>query len=148
MLKRLRPLRKREENPEILSNLMRKMLARYLNIRQAKRAQRLAFWVRRPPGGVGVFHAKGWKVCLPWVSKRGIQDVPGILLGCPGPLGLLKKFVQKKFVRLFRSLHQCANWVHCKRRGSEKSTFLAVFRGGGGDLLRCACSPVIPVESL
>ena len=49
--------------------------------------------------GVGVFHAKGrWpksscspsKVCLPWVSKRGIWDVLGILPGCPGPLGVFK----------------------------------------------------------
>ena len=78
-----------------------------------KRAQRLSFWVRRPPGGVGVFHAKGWwpktscppsKLCLPWVSKRGIRDVPGILPGCPGPLAVFKKFVQKNFVRIFRSL--------------------------------------------
>ena len=65
----------------------------------------LTFWVRRPPSGLGVFHAKGWwpksscppsKVCLPWVSKRGIWDVPGILPGCPGPLGVFKKFVRKK----------------------------------------------------
>ena len=84
-----------------------------LNIRQEKRAQRLSFRVRRPPGGVGVFHAKGWwpktscppsKLCLPWVSKRGIRDVPGILPGCPGPLAVFKKFVQKNFVRIFRSL--------------------------------------------
>ena len=75
------------------------------NFRQEKRAQRLSFWVRRPPGGVGVFHAKGWwpktscppsKLDLPWVSKRGIRDVPGILPGCPGPLAVFKKFVQKK----------------------------------------------------
>ena len=126
-----------------------------------KRAQRLTFWVRRPPGGVGVFHSKGWwpktsclpsKVCLPWVSKRGIWDVPGIFtryattlnpkaglilrqsarrqpvvqtqvvvvqdLLCgnssqkapyyrgkgPGVQGKRKKFVQKNFVRIFRSL--------------------------------------------
>ena len=64
---------------------------------------------------MGVFHAKGWwpktscppsKLCLPWVSKRGIRDVPGILPGCPGPLAVFKKFVQKNFVRIFRSLHQ------------------------------------------
>ena len=81
--------------------------------RQEKRAQRLSFWVWRPPGGVGVFHAKGWwpktscppsKLCLPWVSKRGIRDVPGILPGCPGPLAVFKKLVQKNFVRIFRSL--------------------------------------------
>ena len=72
------------------------------------------FSVRRPSGGVGVFHWKGWwpktscppsKVCLPWVLERGIWDVPGILPGCPGPLGVFKKFVQKKFVRIFRSLY-------------------------------------------
>ena len=64
---------------------------------------------RRPLGGVGVFHAKGWgsksscppsKLRLPWVSKRRIWDVPGILPG----LGVFKKFVQKKFVLIFRSL--------------------------------------------
>ena len=72
--------------------------------RPEKRARRLTFWVRRPPGGVGVFHSKGWwpktscppsKVCLPWVSKGGIWDVPGFLSGCPGPLGVFKKFVKK-----------------------------------------------------
>ena len=82
-------------------------------IRQEKRAQRFTFWVRRPPGGVGVFHAKGrWpksscspsKVCLPWVSKRWVWDVPGIMPGCSGPLGVFKKLVLKKFVRIFRSL--------------------------------------------
>ena len=71
------------------------------------------FWIRIPPGGVGVFHAKGWwpksscppsKVCLPWFSRRGIWDVPGILAGCPGPLGVFRKLVQKKFMRIFRSL--------------------------------------------
>ena len=84
-----------------------------LTLKQKKRAQRLTFWVWRPPGGVRVFRAKGWwpksscppsKVCLPWASKRGLWDVPGILPGCPRPLGLFKKFVQKKFVRILRSL--------------------------------------------
>ena len=82
-----------------------KIALRAQRFRPEKRAQRLSFWVRRPPGGVGVFHAKGWwpktscppsKLCLPWVSKRGIRDVPGILPGCPGPLAVFKKFVQKK----------------------------------------------------
>ena len=31
-------------------------------------------------------------------------DVPGIMPGCPGPLRVFKKFVPKKFVRIFRSL--------------------------------------------
>ena len=35
------------------------------------------------------------KVCLPWVLKGGIWDVLGILPGCPGPLQMFKKFVQK-----------------------------------------------------
>ena len=70
-----------------------------------KIAQRLTFWVRRPPSGVVVFRAKGWwsksscptsKVSLPWVSRRGIWDVPGILPGCPEPLGKFKKLAQKK----------------------------------------------------
>ena len=77
--------------------------------RQEKRAQRLTIWVQRPPGGVGVFHAKRWwpksscppsKVCLPWVSKRGIRDVPGILPGCPGPR-VFKKFVKKSSCAFF-----------------------------------------------
>ena len=36
-------------------------------------------------------------------------------------------------------------WVHCQRRGSEKSTFLAIF-WGGGDFLRCACSLGAPIQ--
>ena len=82
-----------------------------------KRAQRLTFGVRRPPGGVEVFHAKGWwpksscppsKVCLPWVSKRGAWDVPRSLPGCPGPLRVFKKFMLKMFVCIFRSLNKGA----------------------------------------
>ena len=77
------------------------------SFRQEKRAQRLTFWVRRPLGGVGVFHAKGWwpksscspsKVCLPWVSTRGI---PGILPGCPGPLGCSKSLCKKSSCAFF-----------------------------------------------
>ena len=81
-----------------------------------KKAQRLTFWVRRPPaGGAGVFHAKGcWpksscspsKVCLPWVSKRGIWDVPGILRDVPDPClhrGVPKVCAKKRFVRIFRA---------------------------------------------
>ena len=88
-------------------------ISRRTSFRQEKRAQILTFWVRRPPGGVGGFHSKGWwpktswppsKVCLPCVSTRGIWDVPGILPGCPGLRGVFKKFVQKNFVRTFRSL--------------------------------------------
>ena len=78
--------------------------------RQENRAQRLTIWVRRPPGGVGVFHAKGWwsksscpplKVCLPWVWKWGTWDVPGILPGCPGALRVFENSLQERFVRIF-----------------------------------------------
>ena len=77
---------------------------------EEKRAQRLTFWVRRPPGGVGVLHAKGWwpktscspsKVCLPWDSKRGIWDVPGVLPGCPGPLGVFQSLCLKSSCAFF-----------------------------------------------
>ena len=62
---------------------------------------------------MGIFHAKGWgsssscppsKVCLPWVSKGGTWDVPGILLGCPDPCGCSRSLRKKTFVRIFRSL--------------------------------------------
>ena len=70
------------------------------------------------------------KVCLPWVSKRGIWDVPGILPGCPGPLGVFKKFVQQKFVRIFRSLKVAFDTV---RLGFPENCFfvrgLVVFFG-------------------
>ena len=63
--------------------------------------------------GWGSSTRRGWwpktscppsKVCLPWVSKKGIWDVPRILPGCPGPLGVFEKLVQKNFVPIFRSL--------------------------------------------
>ena len=77
---------------------------------QEKRAQRLTFWVRRPPGGVGGFHAKGrWpksscppsKVCLPWVSKTGIWDVPGIVRDVPDPWGCSKSLCKKSLCAFF-----------------------------------------------
>ena len=51
------------------------------------------------------------KVCLPWVSKRGTWDVLGILLGCPGPLGVFKKFVQKMFVLIFPPLQLSGHFL-------------------------------------
>ena len=38
------------------------------------------------------------------LSSLGFEERTGILPGCPGPLGVFKKFVQKRFVRIFRSL--------------------------------------------
>ena len=54
--------------------------------RQEKRAQRLSFWVRRPPGGVGVFHAKGvvaknFVPALETLSSLGFEERNP---GCPG----------------------------------------------------------------
>ena len=74
---------------------------------------KIDFLVLDTAGWDGVFHAKGWgskssfphsEVCFPWVSREGTRDVPGILPGCPGPLGVFKKFVQQKFVLIFRRL--------------------------------------------
>ena len=60
----------------------------------------ITFWVRRPPGGVGVFHAKGWwpkSSCYPSKVCLGFRN-----LGCPRNfarmsriVGVFKKFVQK-----------------------------------------------------
>ena len=98
---------------------------------QDKRAQRLAFWVQRPPGVVsreGVV-AKKFVPSLESLSslilKRGIWDVTGILLGCPGPLGLFTKFVQKKFVRIFRSL-MSYNFRNQKADKKENEEFKTV----------------------
>ena len=80
-----------------------------------RKSTKINFGGPETPGGMGVFHAKGWwsksscppsKVCLPWVWKGGTRDVPGILPGCPGPLGVFKKFVQKECVRSSRSLSE------------------------------------------
>ena len=84
-----------------------------------------------------VFHAEGWgsktscppsKVCLPWVSGRGIWDVPGILPGYPGPLGVFKKSVQKKFVHIFRSL----KGAEVREKGGEKKERRRTKEGGKG----------------
>ena len=78
-----------------------------------KRTQRLAFWVRGPAGGVGVFHAKGWwpKSSRPPLEKfvflafrREGSGMSRNFAGMSWTLGELKKFEQKKFVRIFHSL--------------------------------------------
>ena len=75
------------------------------SIRQEERAQRLTLWVWRLSRWGGRLPREGGsgsksscppsKVCLPWVSKGGIWDVPRISPGCPGPLGVFKTLVQK-----------------------------------------------------
>ena len=42
---------------------------------------------------------------FPWVSKRGIWDVPGILPGCPGPLQVFKKKSSCAFFVPYISIH-------------------------------------------
>ena len=78
--------------------------------RQEKRAQRLTFWVRRPPGGVGVFHAKGWwpksscppsKVCLPWVSRRGTGTSQEFCRDIPDPWGCSESLCKKSSCAFF-----------------------------------------------
>ena len=73
---------------------------------------------------MGVFHAKGWwpksscppsKVCLPWVSIRGIWNVPGFLPGCPRPLAVFKNLVQKK--------SSCASRCLFRRCRKKKTVF-------------------------
>ena len=81
---------------------------------QAKKSTKINFsWVRRPPGGVGVFHAKGWwpksscpplTVCLPWLSKKGIWDVPGIFAGMSRSRGGVQKVCAKRVCAHFPSL--------------------------------------------
>ena len=82
----------------------------------SKKRTKINFWVRRPPDGVGVFHAKGWwsesscppsKVCLPWVWKGGTWGIPGILLGRPGPLQVFEKFAPQKSSCAFFVPYHC-----------------------------------------
>ena len=104
------------------SDVVRELSREPAMFRQEKRAQRLSFWVRRPPGGVGVFHSKGWwpktlcppsKLCLPWVSKRGIWDVPGILPGSRTPGGVQKVCAKK--LRAHFSFPTCFR-LDCRER--------------------------------
>ena len=96
-----------------------------------RRAQRLTFFVRRLPGGERVFQPKGWgskssclpsKICLPWVSKRGIWDVPGILPGCPGPWACSKSLCKKSSCAFFVPYWWCAIWI-----GDSESIFFCLF---------------------
>ena len=43
-----------------------------------------------------------------WVWRGGTWDIPGILPGCPGPVGMFKKFVQD--VRVHFSFPIIANY--------------------------------------
>ena len=46
----------------------------------------------------------------------------------------------------WQSNKQCANWVHCKRRGQKSPLFLWFPGAGGLDFLRGACSLKIPAR--
>ena len=105
----------------------------------------------RPSGGVGFLLAKGWwpksscspsKVCLPWV----IWDVPKIRPGCPGPLGVFKKFVLTKFVRIFRPLFSRVAQTCPQSRTPNSGSIFDMLRGGGGG--RRVLKTKIPVARL
>ena len=68
---------------------------------------------------VGVFHAKRVSLFLAW--KGGASDVLGVLPGCPGPLGVFKKFVQKKSSGAFAVpfFHPAAKGVRQKESGKK-----------------------------
>ena len=74
-------------------------------VRQEKRAQRLTLWVQRPPGGV----VKRWwpksscppKACYPWVSKRGIWDVPEFCRDVPDPWECSKSLCKRSSCAFF-----------------------------------------------
>ena len=80
---------------------------------QEKRAQRLTFWVRRPPGGVGVLHAKGWwsKSSCPPSKVCFSLSLEGRNLGCPRNFARMSrtsggsKSLSKKLVPIFRPLN-------------------------------------------
>ena len=52
--------------------------------------------------------AEKFVLSLETLSSLGFEErslvCPGNVAGCPGSLGVFKKFVPKKFVRIFRSL--------------------------------------------
>ena len=92
---------------------------------------------------------KGWwpktscppsKVCLPWVSKRGIRDVPGILPGCPGPLGVFKNQGKKKHININKFAGLSWDWV------GAKILFMCFFRAipYGGEKTHKQNSPQNP----
>ena len=95
------------ENPSFI-------LQRFLMLplsRKEKRAQTSTFWVRRRPGGVGVFHAKWWqsKSSFPPSKVRYFSGKPSenkLCHGCAGNFagmsrtpGVFKKFVQNVCAR-------------------------------------------------
>ena len=62
-----------------------------------------AGWAVVPRKGVVVEKFVPSKVCLPWVSKGGAWDVPGILPDVPDPWAF-KNLVLQKFVPIARPL--------------------------------------------
>ena len=76
-----------------------------------KRAQRLSFWVRRPPGGVGGLPREGVvaeNFALETLSSLGFEErnpgCPGNFAGMSRTPGGVQKVCAKNFVRIFRSL--------------------------------------------
>ena len=101
-----------------------------------KKSTKINFWVRRPPGGVGVFHAKGWwpksscspsKVCLPWVSTGMSRD---FCRDVPDPWGCSKSLFKKTFVLVFRPLPTPACLGICRPALGGKMIRCCFFRFG------------------
>ena len=94
------------------------------SVRQEKGAQRLTFWVRRPPGGVGVFHSKGWLAenfvpALESLSSLGFEERN---LACPGNFAGMSRTpggVQKVCARKLRVQFSVPNQKLDDRKGAH-----------------------------
>ena len=63
-------------------------LSHSMLVRRERRAQRLTCWVRRPPGGVGFFHAKGCGRKARSLPRKFVSlGFRRADLGCPGNFG-------------------------------------------------------------
>ena len=82
-------------------------------------------------GGGRKVRALPRKVCLPWVSKRGIWDVPGILPGCPGPPGGVQKSAFTKRGACKRGLRKLGHRTYQLHSNNIPETWSN--HDGGGD---------------
>ena len=98
----------RQITPESSPERSAKSLSHNFFVVSLKRAQRLTFWARRLPGGVGAFHAKGWGSKVRALLQKSVSlKFEGGNLRCPGNLaGMSRTYggVQKV----------CVNSVHTR----------------------------------
>ena len=89
-----------------------------------KRAKRLTFWVRRPPGGVGVFPRKGvvaekFVPSLESLSSLGFEERN---VGCPGNFAGMSRTpgnVQKVCAKKVRAHFALPKWARFTRSSCE-----------------------------